>query len=240
MRKLLFTTILAIVLCASGTLVAQESVSAQNRYIETSVRVSKEVTPDEIFIDFTINEKDNKGKISVQEQEKAAVNALKGLGIDVEQALTIDAMGSSLKTNFIKKDNIFISKNYTLKVGDAKLAASVIEALNKLQIAKVAIGKVSVSSKLEEQVKNQLLVEAAKKTKANAQILAEAVGSKAGNAIYIQNYYSFDSASNGRVMLKSAKAYGTLDTAIAEEESVELEVSKQTLSINVSCKFELL
>ena len=109
--------------------------------------------------------------------------------------------------------------------------------MNAIDITRVGIGKVSISDELEREVKNQLLTEAAQKAQENAKILAEAVGSTIGKAIYMQNYYSFDSAANGRIMMKSY----AMDMAreSTTEDSVELEISKQSLSINVTCKFRL-
>ncbi len=237
MKKLFLIT--AIALLNISVISAQNTTQTPENFIEVSVRVNKEVTPDEIFINITINEKDNKGKVSVEQQEKAMVHSLEALGIDVKEALTVNDMGSTLKTYALKKDNIFVSKNYTLKVSSASLASQAMKALNRLDIARVSMGRVSISDNLEREVKNALLTEAAQKAQENARILAEAVGSKAGKAIYMQNYYSFDSAANGRVMMKS---YATMDAsaAMVEEESVELEVSKQNVSINVTCKFQLL
>lgn len=236
MKRLILSA--AIALLSISSIFAQNTTPQQEKFIEVSVRVNKEVIPDEIFINITINEKDNKGKISVEQQEKSMVRAIEGLGIDIKENLTVEDMASSLQKYALRKDNILVSKNYTLKVSSAQQAAKAIGALNSLDIARVSMGRVSISDELEREVKNQLLTEAARKAMENAGILAQAVGSKAGKAIYMQNYYSFDSAANGRVMMK---AYGTMDAATAvEEESVELEVSKQNLSINVTCKFQLL
>lgn len=236
MKRLILSTAIAIISISS--IFAQNTTPQQEKFIEVSVRVNKEVIPDEIFINITINEKDNKGKISVEQQEKSMVRAIEGLGIDIKENLTVEDMASSLQKYALRKDNILVSKNYTLKVSSAQQAAEAIGALNSLDIARVSMGRVSISDELERDVKNQLLTEAARKAMENAGILAQAVGSKAGKAIYMQNYYSFDSAANGRVMMK---AYGTMDASTTvEEESIELEVSKQNLSINVTCKFQLL
>lgn len=237
--KRLFLVAAVALISASGIL-AQNTTQQPENFIEVSVRVSREVTPDEIFINITINEKDNKGKVSVEQQEREMMKALAALGIDVKEALTVNDMGSSLQKYTFKKDNILVSKNYTLKVSSALEAAKAIEALNRLDISRVDMGKASVSDSLEREVKNLLLTEAAQKAQENARILAEAVGSKAGKAIYMQNYYSFDSAANGRVMMK---AYSTMDAAVEEAEEMPfapIEVSKQNLSINVTCKFQLL
>lgn len=237
MRRFLFAV--AAVLCCITTVSAQE-ITLQNgqEYVEVSVRVNKDVVPDELFIDITINEKDNKGKISVEQQQEQMIKALEKLGIDTRENLTVKDMGSSLKTYALKRDNIFESRDYTLKVPTAALASQAIETLNRLQIARVAIGKVSISDSLERETKNALLTEAAQKAKENAEILAKAVGSTIGKAIYIQNYYSFDSAANGRIMMKSFSAADAAAPTV-QEESVELQISKQSLSINVTCKFRL-
>ena len=231
MRRFLFAV--AAVLCCITPVSAQE-ITLQNgqEYVEVSVRVNKDVLPDELFIDITINEKDNKGKVSVQQQQEQMINALEKLGINTKEDLTVKDMGSTLKTYALKRDNIFESRDYTLKVPTAALASQAIEALNRLQIARVGIAKVSISDSLERETKNALLTEAAQKAKENAEILAKAVGSTIGKAIYIQNYYSFDSAANGRIMMKSFSA-ADASAPTVQEESVELQISKQSLSINL-------
>ena len=166
------------------------------------------------------------------------IKALDAAGIDVKENLTVNDMTSSLNNRILKKDNALVTKDYTLKVTTAAIAAKVIEALNAIDITRVGIDKVSISDSLERDTKNALLTEAAKKAKENAEILAKAVGSTIGKAIYIQNYYSFDSAANGRIMMKSFSA-ADASAPTVQEESVELQVSKQSLSINVTCKFRL-
>ena len=211
----------------------------QNTTIETSVNVRKEVIPDEIFISITINEKDNKGKVSVEEQQKQMISALASLGIDTKEALTVDNMGSTLKQNTLRKDNIFISKRYTLKVSAAKDASNAIQALKGIDIAQTYVSRVAISDSLEREVKNQLLVEAAQKAQENARILAEAVGCKAGKAVYIQNYYSFDTAAGSRMLTVAYKAANDSSSNMQEESAQELEVTKKSLNITVNCKFLL-
>ena len=211
----------------------------QNNTIETSVNVRKEVIPDEIFISITINEKDNKGKVSVENQEKQMIKALSSLGIDTKASLTVDNMGSTLKQNTLKKDNIFISKRYTLKVSAAKDASNAIQALKDIDIAQTYVSRVAISDSLEREVKNQLLVEAAQKAQENARILAEAVGCKAGKAVYIQTYYSFDTAAGSRMLTVAYKAANDSSSSMQEESAQELEVTKKSLNITVNCKFQL-
>ena len=59
--------LIAILISCSTMIFAQNNQQAQDM-VEVSARVDKDVLPDEIYLDITINEKDNKGKISVDKQ----------------------------------------------------------------------------------------------------------------------------------------------------------------------------
>lgn len=226
--KRILLAIIAIALL-SGNIKAQETNNLN--IIEVSASASKEVTPDEIFITILINEKDNNGKISVAQQEKEMIKALESAGIDIQEALTVNDMESTLKKNILKKDNIFVSKNYTLKVNSATTAANAIAALNNLNIARADITRIAVSAELERQTKNQLLKEAAQKAQENAGIMAEAVGCKAGKAVYMQNSYRYNYAANG--LLTSTKSANVT-------EEMPLHITKSNIYIDVHCKFQLL
>ena len=99
MKKVFLITLALLV--AAGNLIAQDTGSRD--YIEVTVEIEKEFTPDEIFIAITINEKDSRGKASVLEQEKQMMKALSNLGIDVKKKLTVDNLGSSQKNNALKR-----------------------------------------------------------------------------------------------------------------------------------------
>lgn len=238
MKKSIFTTLLFASLLICNISIAQNTPESQN-YIEVSARVEKQITPDIIYINITIQEPDNKLKNSLEIKEKEMIKALEGLNIDVKKALTIKDMDSNLKQYFLKKQNILATKYYTLKVETADQVAAVFDALNSINISDVSLSRTAVSPELEKQVKDELLVSAAKKTKENATILAEAVGSKAGNAIYINNYYNFSQPAGANFMMRSSKAAIASD-GIEEECIPTLEINKTTISINVTCRFEII
>jgi uncharacterized protein YggE len=125
-------------------------------------------------------------------------------------------------------------------VGTADEVATVFDILNSIGISDVNLSKTSISPELEKKVKDELLADAAKKAKENASILAEAVGSKAGKAIYIQNYYNFAQPVAANYSLRSAKSFATADGIMEEESIPSLEINKSAISINVTCRFEIL
>lgn len=234
MKKILFLIIAAVSL--SGTVFGQST--DNNKVIEVTTSAQKAVTPDEIYLNITINEKDNKGKISIDIQEEQMLKALEELGIDTKEQLTVKNMGSSLKTYTLKKDEIYAAKDYSLKLSSAATAYAAIDALNNLGIADVTLASTSISSKLQIEIKDSLLEEAAKKALENAKILAKAVNSNVGKAVFLSNAYYFDSESEEIPF--AVVAAGTRANASKATYNSAIKISKQSISIQVRCKFELL
>lgn len=237
MKRFIIAAIAIIASVCTTSLFAQNYSQEQN-YIEVSTRVEKQVTPDIIYISIVIKEADSKAKNYLETKEKEMIKALQSIGIDVEKNLTVKDMNSNLKQYFLKKDNILATKSYTLKVNTADEVATVFDILNSIGISDVNLSKTSISPELEKKVKDELLADAAKKAKENASILADAVGSKAGKAIYIQNYYNFAQPVAANYSLRSAKSFATAD-GMVEESIPTLEINKSAISINVTCRFEI-
>ena len=241
-RKSVFAAIaltaLTIIQASTAALYAQNYNQEQN-YIEVSTRVEKQITPDMIYINIVIREADSKTKNYLETKEKEMIKALQSIKIDVEKNLTVKDMNSNLKQYFLKKDNILATKSYTLKVSTADEVATVFDLLNSIGISDVNLNRTAISPELEKKVKDELLADAAKKAKENATILAEAVGSKAGKALYIQNYYNFAQPVAANYALRSTKSFATAD-GIMEESIPTLEINKSSVSINVTCRFEIL
>lgn len=236
--KHLFTAIAVVAaLTLSSAAFGQES--EKTPYIEVSTRVEKQITPDLIYIGIKINEQESKGKVKIEEKEKQMILMLKELNIDVEKDLTVDDMSSDIQKYFLKKANILASKSYTLTVKKADEAMAVMDALNSINIPDVELKGTAISPELEKEVKDELLVAAAQKAKENAAILAEALGSKAGKVIYIQNHYNFAQTYGANFTMRSVKAMAVSDEAASYVSIPSLEVSKTPISINIICHFAI-
>lgn len=216
---------------------AQESV--KNPYIEVSTRAEKQITPDIVYVGIKINEVDSKGKVKIEEKEKQMILMLQELKVNVAENLTVKDMSSDLKKYFLKKNGALSTKSYTLKLKNADEVMAVIDALNGIGISDIEIERTTVSPELEKEVKDELLATAAVKAKENAAILTETLGSKIGKVIYIQNYYNFTQPYGANFSMRSVKAMA-MDAVMEESISIpSLEVSKVTLSINVTCRFAI-
>ncbi|MBQ1978393.1 MAG: SIMPL domain-containing protein, partial [Alistipes sp.] len=136
MKKMIF-------LAAAVVLVAL-SVSAQQAetfpsYIEVNGVAEREVAPNEIYLSITINERDSKGKISIDEQQRDMVAVLKKLGVKpAEQLKMLD-----LTSSYFKRGNALAKAQYELKLTSAVEVARVWRALDELGISQVTVQKVS-------------------------------------------------------------------------------------------------
>lgn len=208
-------------------------------YIEVSARSERQITPDIIYLDITINEARDKGRTSVEEKEKQMILMLEELKIDVGKNLTVNDMSSDLKKYFLRKSNILATKSYVLKLNTADQVAAVFDALNGIDIPDVSLKKIDVSPELEKQVRNELMAEAMKRAKENAATLLGAIGNQVGETLYV-NYYESSQSFGSRLMVRSTMAMSVADSEVEVEEPLpSLEVSKVTINVNVSCKFAI-
>ena len=148
-------------------------------YIQVNGRAEKEITPDEFYLQIVINERDSKGKISVESQQRDMIAALKRLDVNVEKQLKV----ANLSSEFFKKNTSVATAKYQLQLGSSAEVGKVWQALDGLGISNVSILKVSHTQ--IEQYKAEVRIEAMRNAKRNASTLAEAIGQKIGKCFYI-------------------------------------------------------
>ena len=196
-------------------------------YIQVNGRAEKEIAPDEFYLQIIINERDSKGKISVESQQRDMIAALKRAGVDVEKQLKM----ANLSSEFFKKNTSVATAKYQLQLGSSAMVAKVWQALDGLGISKVSHSKI-------EQYKAEVRVEAMQNARQSAATLAEAVGQKIGKCFYI-----YDSNNNvmpvfydNMAVMRSAKAMGVAEDAAADE---PLDFKTIKLQYSVQAKFVL-
>lgn len=200
-------------------------------YIQVYGRAEKEIVPDEFYLQIVINERDSKGKISVESQQRDMIAALKRLGVDVDKQLKV----ANLSSEFFKRKTSVATAKYQLQLGSSAEVARTWQALDELGISNVSILKVSHSE--IDRYREEVRVEAIRNARANAATLAEAIGQKVGRCFYI-----YDSNSNilpavydNAVLMRSAKAAGTVEAV--EEDPLEFKTLR--LEYGVQAKFVL-
>lgn len=212
---------------------AQEKNFIDCNYIEITGRAQAEVAPDEIYLNITINEKENKGKVSLEKQEREMFKKLTLLNIDLEKNMTVLDMNSFFEKYILKKDRILLAKSYVLKVSSADMTAKVFSALEEAGISDVSIAKTSLSN--VEKVREGVMEKAAVNAKEKAVLLANALGRKAGKAIFIQNY------DNYSIMVRGVQSVSKMSMAESADGFISpvLEFEKIKFEHSVLVRFEL-
>lgn len=224
--------ILAAALVLAAPLFAQSEETFPS-YIQVNGRAEREVAPDEFYLSIVIDERESKGKITVEEQQRQLVATLKKLGVNVDKQLKM----ANLSSDFFKKSNAVAVAKYQLLLHSAPEVAAVTGALNDKGISNVSIMRVTHSR--IDALKQEVRLEAVRNARDSARALAEAIGQQAGKCFYIYdaNYDIAPRYYDNSVMMR---AKGTLsDTAEAgtEEEAIDFRTIK--LEYNVQTKFIL-
>ena len=230
-RTILFAAAMLLLATAANAQQSQPN-EAYPSYIEVNGVAEREITPDNIYVNITINEYYSKGKVTVGEQEQQMIAALKSLGIDTQKNLKVSNI-SSLK---YKRNNDAITiKHYQLLITDQALVGEVFDLLQQIGITTMLI---YFDNSEIEKYRAEVRKEAIANAHTTASELAEAIGQRVGKCFYIYDSNSdvlpvmYDNA----MLMRSAKAYGTAETAVEEE---PLEFKTIRLEYNVQTKFVL-
>lgn len=220
----------AAVLMALG--VQAQSEQAFPSFVEVSSSAYREVAPNMVYLSITINERESKGRITVEEQERDMVAALKKLGIDTKTDLRV----SDLSSSQLKRSQAVKTKSYQLKMTDVALVGSVYIALNEIGITTINIENVINTNR--DSIEDELRVEAMRNARANAKLMAEAIDQTIGKAFYIHTYDVSVSTVRNEMDGVVVTAFGATKRADAPE-PVITELRKIRISVQVRAKFVL-
>lgn len=224
---------MAAALLIGATAVAQQTFPSS---ISVTGKAEREVTPDEIFVSIFIEETTSKGKITVAEQERKMIDALKKLGIDVEKNLTVSDIEGDLQAYLLRRNRTDVSKTYSLKVSDAATLSKVFGALADLNISQASVTKASISN--TDAVRAELRVEAMKNAQDAARTLAEAIGQNVGKAFQI-NEYNFSEPIMYAAAERNVVAYGISSKAADMAPAATLDFKSIKVTHTVSVQFVL-
>ncbi|WP_295334793.1 SIMPL domain-containing protein [Flavobacterium sp.] len=229
--------ILLLVVFSSVLLHSQEKNFIDKPYLEVHGKADTLVTPNRIYIDVLISEKDTKGKKSVEELENEMLNKLQSLGIDTEKNVTMQDMMSNYKKFFLKQTDIQKAKSYSILVYDAKATAKVFIGLEEVGISNVRIDKLEHS----EEAKLQLLMntKAMENAKANAVSFTKPLGQNIGKALFVSQHKNV--AYRGNVNQIRIRGYASERKYDAQSDkyNTEIEFEKITVTSEVITRFAL-
>lgn len=230
MTKLKF--LICVILIANYSF-SQEKNFIDKPYIDVIGRSDTLVTPNKIFLEVLILEKDTKGKISVEELESKMLTKLKENGVNIEKNVTVQDILSNFKKYFLKQTDIQKSKSYYILMYDAKTIAKVIIGLEEIGISNVSIDRLEHS----ESEKIQLLMNS--KAILNAKKIAESLlnplNKKPMNILHIG--YNIMNTLSGKV--SGVTIRGNQSVTSWSDSSSKYETNLEFEKINISCSIHV-
>ncbi len=226
-RVILFLAAVMMALGAQAQVFAEQTFPS---FVEVNGVAEREVEPNLIYLTITINERESKGRITVEKQEQDMIRALRSLGIDTKEQLRVNDISSSR----LKRTQAVTTKSYQLQLTETSLVGDVYSALQAEGITAIAIEKATRTD--IEQLRGEVRDEAVRNARATAQSLAAAIGQTIGKAFYL-NYYQSSQPTVFR--MANVKAY--TEEAVADAAGVveQPEFRKLKLTANVQAKFVL-
>ena len=229
MRKL----VLMVLVAFSTAVFAENYVVTNEHYIEVTADAKKEVVPDKIYLKIVLKEGDYKNR-TLAELENDLATVLKTSGVNVEKSLKLKDLSSNFTKKFLgRKANV--EQEYSLLLHDTKTLMLVIKNLDEAGFSDFNIERLEYSD--IEKCKSEVRIEAMKNAAKKASELAEAVGQKAGRAIYIHESGTNFSYPRNIMMSKRSMA----ESACIQEESAMpiLEFESIKISATVQVRFEI-
>ncbi len=224
-----------IALCIVSFVFSQTKNFIDQPYLETSAEADTLVIPDRIYLKITISENDTKNKKSVEELENIMVQKLKNLGIDTNKQLLMNDLASNYKKYVLKTSDVMKTKSYDLLVFDGLTAGKVIQELENEDISNIQLLKTQHSQ--EEKILADLKKRAIIKAKKNANNIANAIGQKVGNAIFISDS-KINLNLNSNAFLNTSFGYNAPKQK-EEFEPADLNFRKIGFSASLSATFKL-
>jgi uncharacterized protein len=234
MKKTITIFLITLVLNTFG----QEKNFLDKSYIEVSGKADTLVTPNRIYIDVLILEKDTKGKESVEDLEQKMLSKLTEIGVNVETDVVMKDMISVFKKYFLKTTDIQKSKSYSILAYDAMQTTKVFIGLEEIGISNVTIEKTEHSD--FEKLQLSVNSEAIKNAKTTAESYLNPLNQKVGKAIFVGNISTTNQLA-GRVAGIQVRGIGSLNEVNYKNKSylAPIEFEKIKISCEVGVRFEI-
>ncbi len=227
MRKL----VLVVLVAFSTAVFAENYVVINEHYIEVTADAKKEVVPDNIYLKIVLNEGDYKNR-TLTELENDLASVLKKSGVNVEKSLKLKDLSSDFTKKYLRR-KANVEQEYSLLLHDTKTLMLVIKNLDVAGFSNFDIERLEYSE--IENCKSEVRIEAMKNAAKKASELAEAVGQKAGSAIYINESGTSYSAPRNVMMSYRSKAADMVE----ESAMPVLDFDPIKVSATVLVRFEI-
>lgn len=232
MKKLQLILLMGVIAFAA---IAQEENSTDQEIIIVTGVAEMEIAPNRIYLEINIQEKDLKGRKTLEDLENEMIQKLQSLNIDVNKKLAVKDVASNFKFHFLGAPSIKTSKSYQLELSEPQQVPQVILALEEIGISNINLEKLDHTD--IENYKKDVRIKAVVDAKDKATYLLNAVDQKLGKLIYVEEVNNDTSTLQGRaagLQLRGVSMYGS-----SSKQYQTIEFEKIKLVYNILAKFRI-
>ena len=232
--KTIFLFLTLLIAANITTAQNQTNILESSPYIQVSGEAEKEVTPDEIYLQFTLQERyDGKSKVQLDDLEKELKQLLRKNNFNMENLTLADANADYITIKRKKKD-VLASKDFEVKVATTGELTNIWNILDEVQAQNAYVSRVDHSQM--EELKKEVKIMAVKNAKEKATYLLNAVDEKVGRVLYILEQTSYIQPYVRKNQVMSSLSMMDMER---EETLPEISFQKITLSYTVSARFAI-
>lgn len=203
-------------------------------YIQVTGEAEKEVVPDEIYLQFTLQEYyDGRDKVDLDDLENKLKQLLDQGGFNLENLALADANADYI-TIKRKRQDVLASKDFEIKLATTGEITDVLNILDEVQARDAFISRTDHSQM--EELKKEVKIMAVQNAKEKATYLLNAIDEKVGAPLYIQEQTNYIQLYNRNApMVKSMEMADTDMTGALPDISFQ----KITLNYTVLARFAI-
>lgn len=203
-------------------------------YIQVTGEAEKEVVPDEIYLQFTLQEYyDGRDKVDLDDLENKLKQLLDQGGFNLENLALADANADYI-TIKRKRQDVLASKDFEIKLATTGEITDVLNILDEVQARDAFISRTDHSQM--EELKKEVKIMAVQNAKEKATYLLNAIDEKVGPPLYIQEQTNYIQLYNRNApMVKSMEMADTDMTGALPDISFQ----KITLNYTVLARFAI-
>ncbi|MFN7115890.1 MAG: SIMPL domain-containing protein [Saprospiraceae bacterium] len=212
--------------------------NTESRFIEVVGYAETEIIPDEIYYTIELKEfTENRNKISLDTLDARFLNMTKQYQIPLENIEISDTY--SRKYYMRRKDQeVFRTKNYTIKFADIEQLDQFGQAIEAIPIEQASITKLNYTEIIA--LETQLKIRALENAQTKAQQLLAAIGETIGEVITISEFYENDVRSYlenymSFINYNQSVHYASLNP----DNNKNIPFKKSKLSVTVKAKFKI-
>ena len=230
-QKLFLPAFIFISIAAAG----QSKNFIDQPFVEVSGSFDTLLTPNRIHLRISLSERDNKNKISVEEQESKMLSLLKSIGIDTEKDLALADLISNYRFYFLKQKDIYKIKTYYLKIPNAYTAGKVMVMLEEAGISNIQVDKLEHTDL--ENIRNICRTRAIENARDKATLLARPLQQGISHAINITETENYSNPNTGvfadtRITLRGVRSMSA-DSNEYSDPGIEFEKIRVRQAVNV-------